>query len=634
MADSFTSDTYEALCRDAEGYLARGLAEQARELLLKATDLIGTRPRARSLLADACMCLGLWEEAREQLEALSTLEINNIYTHFRLGQVLEELGDFELALDNYRVVADINPGHHGARVALARIEKPGAPDAGEAQIDKVSNGSQLFPDVPGEQDEIAGDEDGVDRLLQEIGMNGKAETEGVEELLSTMGIAPDEKEKKNEVRPSIDLDSIFGGTGKREEAPAEDLNSVFRQSPPPGEPAPDNDDSGIKVIFGGDDQEQDQAPLDFSSIFGPPRTEAQTDPSSEEPGQEADLSSIFGGSEAEAEEQASTGEPEVTEEEPPAEEPEVQEEPVAGEAEASEEPSPEADFSSIFGGSEAEAEEQASTGEPEVTEEEPPAEEPEVQEEPVAGEAEASEEPSPEADLSSIFGGSEAEAEEQASTGEPEVTEEEPPAEEPEVQEEPVAGEVEASEEEPPSQEPVSEESEPGLEGVPPVDSSYLLHSVENSEIPVLHLISGSVAVRRAFIVGMDAGIEIMEDEHGTTILSGSGTVLLGQGYESAVRMDYSDGMTARFDRLAVRPVGIQHESLGCESAPSLVRLSGSAEGGVLFFSSGRTRMIRISDEMVLKAGALVAADRGVVIGEKPGGWLAVSGAGRVLITS
>jgi hypothetical protein len=193
---------------------------------------------------------------------------------------------------------------------------------------------------------------------------------------------------------------------------------------------------------------------------------------------------------------------------------------------------------------------------------------------------------------------------------------------------------VEASEEEPPSQEPVSEESEPGLEGVPPVDSSYLLHSVENSEIPVLHLISGSVAVRRAFIVGMDAGIEIMEDEHGTTILSGSGTVLLGQGYESAVRMDYSDGMTARFDRLAVRPVGIQHESLGCESAPSLVRLSGSAEGGVLFFSSGRTRMIRISDEMVLKAGALVAADRGVVIGEKPGGWLAVSGAGRVLITS
>jgi hypothetical protein len=579
MADSFTSDTYEALCRDAEGYLARGLAEQARELLLKATDLIGTRPRARSLLADACMCLGLWEEAREQLEALSTLEINNIYTHFRLGQVLEELGDFELALDNYRVVADINPGHHGARVALARIEKPGAPDAGEAQIDKVSNGSQLFPDVPGEQDEIAGDEDGVDRLLQEIGMNGKAETEGVEELLSTMGIAPDEKEKKNEVRPSIDLDSIFGGTGKREEAPAEDLNSVFRQSPPPGEPAPDNDDSGIKVIFGGDDQEQDQAPLDFSSIFGPPRTEAQTDPSSEEPGQEADLSSIFGGSEAEAEEQASTGEPEVTEEEPPAEEPEVQEEPVAGEAEASEEPSPEAD-------------------------------------------------------LSSIFGGSEAEAEEQASTGEPEVTEEEPPAEEPEVQEEPVAGEVEASEEEPPSQEPVSEESEPGLEGVPPVDSSYLLHSVENSEIPVLHLISGSVAVRRAFIVGMDAGIEIMEDEHGTTILSGSGTVLLGQGYESAVRMDYSDGMTARFDRLAVRPVGIQHESLGCESAPSLVRLSGSAEGGVLFFSSGRTRMIRISDEMVLKAGALVAADRGVVIGEKPGGWLAVSGAGRVLITS
>ena len=78
MADAFTSETYNALCRDAEGYLARGLAEQARELLIKATSLIGTRPRARSLLADACMQLGLWGEAKGQLEALATLEVDNI----------------------------------------------------------------------------------------------------------------------------------------------------------------------------------------------------------------------------------------------------------------------------------------------------------------------------------------------------------------------------------------------------------------------------------------------------------------------------------------------------------------------------------------------------------------------------
>ncbi|HRY61526.1 MAG TPA: hypothetical protein P5266_04955, partial [Candidatus Fermentibacter sp.] len=78
MADAFTSDTYNALCREAEDYLGRGLTEQARELLLKAVSLIGTRSRARSLLADACMALGLWSEAREQLEQLITLELGSV----------------------------------------------------------------------------------------------------------------------------------------------------------------------------------------------------------------------------------------------------------------------------------------------------------------------------------------------------------------------------------------------------------------------------------------------------------------------------------------------------------------------------------------------------------------------------
>ncbi len=144
MADAFTSETYNALCRDAEGYLARGLAEQARELLLKATSLIGTRPRARSLLADACMQLGLWGEAKSQLEALSTLEVDNIYTHFRLGQVLEETGEAELARDNFRVVLDMNPDHHGAKVALARLEKETAETATEKKAPPLK-GSRYSP---------------------------------------------------------------------------------------------------------------------------------------------------------------------------------------------------------------------------------------------------------------------------------------------------------------------------------------------------------------------------------------------------------------------------------------------------------------------------------------------------------
>ena len=159
MADAFTSDTYDALCQEAEGYLARGLAEQARELLLKAASLIGTRPKARSLLADACMSLGLWEEARSQLETLTTLEIDNYHNHFRLGQVLEELGENQLARDNYNVVLDHNSDHHGARVAISRLET--TDDATDVNLASFFASEGSGPDS---QDDVieAGELDSVD----------------------------------------------------------------------------------------------------------------------------------------------------------------------------------------------------------------------------------------------------------------------------------------------------------------------------------------------------------------------------------------------------------------------------------------------------------------------------------------
>ena len=121
MADAFTSDTYDSLCREAEDYLSQGRTDQARELLLKAISLIGTRARARDILADCCMSLGLWSEAKAQLEILTTLEIGKVQHHYRLGQVLEELKEYELASDNYQVVIEKDPDHHNAQVALKRL---------------------------------------------------------------------------------------------------------------------------------------------------------------------------------------------------------------------------------------------------------------------------------------------------------------------------------------------------------------------------------------------------------------------------------------------------------------------------------------------------------------------------------
>ena len=97
--------------------------------------------------------------------------------------------------------------------------------------------------------------------------------------------------------------------------------------------------------------------------------------------------------------------------------------------------------------------------------------------------------------------------------------------------------------------------------------------------------------------------------------------------------MLYTEGMSARFDMLAVRPSGIVHEPLGLEQAPSLSRLIGSAEGELLFFAGGRTRLMRLNRRMTVRAEALVASDEGVLVEEGSEGWLVLSGHGRVLFT-
>jgi hypothetical protein len=283
VTDTFTGETYNALCADAEGYLAAGAPEQARELLLKAISLIGTRPRARSLLSDTCMSMELWPEAREQLEILITLEEGNTRNNFRLGQVLEELGENQLAADNYTVVLNENPRHHGAIVAIKRIAvrtsesgvnlldifttTGGAEERGagrtaalESAGDRIE-GMQVFPDLP--SDELFAETEGadaslsLDRLLDNMGVRSASDgwkAEDVSKLLDNMkesdaenlqsmfagqpfpsGEAPAETAAHGQFSAaSPDLESIFGGT-----AP------VLTKAPEGGASAP-----SLEEIFG------------------------------------------------------------------------------------------------------------------------------------------------------------------------------------------------------------------------------------------------------------------------------------------------------------------------------------------------------------------------------------------------
>ena len=342
MADAFTSDTYNALCREAEDYLGRGLTEQARELLLKAVSLIGTRSRARSLLADACMALGLWSEAREQLEQLITLELGSVQHHYRLGQVLEELKENENALDNYRVVLDLERDHRGAAVAVTRITghadpslqaQPGARTAQATARPSQSGSFQVFPDQAGAEDEFATSGD-VENLLRDIGVVQSTDPlSGVSELLSSVGIsldppAPEEKPKV-EVK---DAGSFMTGPAKDSGSEAFSLESVFGATPEPtaGAAAP----AAEAPLQSAPAPE----PFDFTSIFRTAEVPASSRPVQGAVETPADplLQSIFGAGPPAVEEPAAAPEAEAVPE------PEAMPEP-AGIPEPEAVPAPQAD---------------------------------------------------------------------------------------------------------------------------------------------------------------------------------------------------------------------------------------------------------------------------------------------------
>jgi tetratricopeptide (TPR) repeat protein len=250
MSDTFTGETYNTLCIDAEGYLAKDSPEQARELLQKAISLIATRPRARSILADTCMSMELWSEARSQLEVLLTLDEGNIGNNFKLAQVLEELGEYQLAMDNYTVVLDDEPDHHEAKVAIKRIETrtkdswvnltdifDTRKNDDPAEIDNLGekdefkDGMQVFPDVQSEGlfADSEDEEGSVERLLKNIGLSGDSveELDDSSELLENIGVstsetlqsafADSEDSEEKRKRPVTSLEEIFGASVVAEE---------------------------------------------------------------------------------------------------------------------------------------------------------------------------------------------------------------------------------------------------------------------------------------------------------------------------------------------------------------------------------------------------------------------------------
>ena len=629
MADAFTSDTYDALCQEAEGYLARGLAEQARELLLKAASLIGTRPKARSLLADACMSLGLWEEARSQLETLTTLEIDNYHNHFRLGQVLEELGENQLARDNYNVVLDHNSDHHGARVAISRLENTDetadvnlasffasggsgtenqdvleageldSVDSGEV-VESVFGSTQVFPDAQTD-DVFAGEEDvekGVDKLLKDLGVEGDTqETSGaVSELLDSLGIKPEGEEEEGEPIQKVDISTLLVAEDEVQPAAA----AVEEKA---GSELADEDETAVlESVFANEPASDEEASPEVE-----PEAAVAADVS-----EEVVLETVFS-----AETEAS----EVTEPAADAEGP-ADEEPVAPAA-ATEDAVPEAPpekkdvgmLESIFGApAKAEATEEVKPA-TEVTVPETPTEEPEIPE--PADQVEETEVTEPAAEAEGP-----AETEPEPVVAETEVTEPATEAEESEVTES--ATEAEGPEEAKP------EAPEAGK-------AVFIVHRPDPESLVTVELMSGTVAVRQAYIIARSSTLTLDEDDEGRRLVTGKGSIWLGQGERVPVTISLSEGMYARNDRMVLYDAGIHLEPVELQGVHALVKLQGSESSEVLFFTSGRMRELDLSarTSVQVKPASLLAADKDVEISCESGSedFLTLSGSGRIFIS-
>ncbi len=591
MSDTFTDETYNTLCRDAENYLASGSPEQARELLLKGISLIGTRPRARSILSDTCMSMELWSEARSQLEILITLEDGNVGNNFRLAQVLEELGEYQLAFDNYSVVCDNEPDHHGAAVALKRItartKESGvnladifATSSGKTETspdsvtdenqdnEQLREGIQVFPDVP------------TDSLFAD---SEDEQENSIEKLLKNIGLSPDESEEDD----SDDISKLLENIGV---STSEIVQSVFSES---GIEETDTSDS-LKTDRTEDSESDEQGDTEstdkensvtkkkpagptLDDIFGVASTPSESEEEDEKPGEEVTETVEEEAQEQEEENVKKDYDQPASDTETDARVPDTKEESESLQA--------------IFNDAETEK------THTEIVDEET---------------AEKSESDSTQIEV--LIGKSQ---------------EEETPseAEEPEEQ----IQEEEQVEEQVQEEEKVEEhaqEEETSLSFDPwSIDSGLL----------TVHLTSGSVDIDQCLLTVFEDTLSVDINKKGTCNISGCGTFLLNCGPEEPLILELSENMTVRPSALILTTGSISSEPLDGQLDNSLAVLKDQVQMKGVFRTPSPVRIILLGGNKRIfnvRTASIIASDPGIVLSNEksPDHYTAITGFGKLYL--
>ncbi|MFO8183135.1 MAG: tetratricopeptide repeat protein [Candidatus Aegiribacteria sp.] len=582
MSDTFTGETYTTLCNDAEAYLAKSSPEQARELLQKAISLIGTRPRGRSLLADTCMIMELWSEAREQLEILITLEEGNVNNHFRLAQVLEELGEYQLAADNYQVVLDNDPDHHSASVAMNRITA--------RERDSGVNLAEVFNSRVGEKasEKEESEEAAVEEETEaaEAEEENEPEAEAQEEEAKPEAEEPGEEEETPreglQIYPDVPSDELFADS--RDDEDDDSVDALLKNIGLSGDSTSEDEEADVSALLENIGVTASSA---LESAFSEPEDadeaeDAAPDDTSAGRGKRVvSLDEIFG---------TASGEPE--EEKPEAEAPEEEEEPAAGE--------------------------------------EPEEEIPEEEEEPVV-EAEETVPFSAGRTLEDIFKGTGEEPEEEVpeEEEEPEV-EEEPEEEVPEEEEEPEVEEEPAAEEE-----PVTEAAEHRV-CVMRNEADYTIDPWSSeSGLLTVSMISGRLDLDRCMLSVMENTLQVEWAEESRVSLSGQGTFLLNCGSEEPLRLEVRDNMVIRKEAVVLHTGEIRLELLEIPENEDLFVIKDTGHETVIFQAPRPVRVILLGQNnrvFLVRTSSIMAADPDIVLSGSEDGFTVVSGSGKVYL--
>lgn len=159
------------------------------------------------------------------------------------------------------------------------------------------------------------------------------------------------------------------------------------------------------------------------------------------------------------------------------------------------------------------------------------------------------------------------------------------------------------------------------------------MHKPGSDELLTVHLISGELEIRLAYVVAMDSGLTVRE-EGSRRLLGGHGAVLLGQGTRTPVVVSLAPGCRVRSDRIAAFDSAISFEDGGIESLPGLSRVEGGS-GSAVLFATGRFKEARVGETgMRVRAGCLLFVEGGVSVTQDPAvpDFLLLGGNGRAVL--